>query len=214
MKPRGPFSILWDDKDFVARLTGVIFDEAHCISRWGDFRPDFLELGRLQFLLPDIVFYATSATMSKCVLEDVCSVLHLRRDNTVFFHHSNDRPNVYLGVKRLKYPANSYKDLDFLLSLNFTMMPDGRIRKFLIFFDNVREAEAVGKHLRGQLPLPLKDKIKWFHARMSDTFREDEVDAIRSGDTWGLCVTDSFGMVSMKQWPLHQNNADSFWLGS
>ena len=32
---------------------------------------------------------------------------------------------------------------------------------------------------------------------MSDQFKETEVQRLRNSETWGLCTTDSFGMVSM-----------------
>ncbi|KIK80182.1 hypothetical protein PAXRUDRAFT_112312, partial [Paxillus rubicundulus Ve08.2h10] len=38
------------------------------------------------------------------------------------------------------------------------------------------------------------DKIKWFNADMSPTFKDTELENLISSDTWGLCTTTSFGM--------------------
>lgn len=195
MKPHGGFQDVLGDNSFASKLMGIIFDEGHCITKWGDFREEYRALGRLRWLLPNTVFYVTSATLSKSVLADVCRVLHLRQDNTVFFHRSNDRPNVFLGVHKMRYSASSFEDLDFLFA--GWKLGDPPPPKFLILFDSKAEAEAACKHLWERLPKELKpeEKIKWFHADMTDAFRNDEVDNIMSGDTWGLCATDSFGMV-------------------
>jgi superfamily II DNA/RNA helicase len=45
---------------------------------------------------------------------------------------------------------------------------------------------------------------------MSKTFREREVQAMKDGETWGLCCTDSFGMVSNNS----ETNLGSLWMRS
>lgn len=32
---------------------------------------------------------------------------------------------------------------------------------------------------------------------MTQYFREDQVEAMKTGDVWGLCCTDAFGMVGL-----------------
>ena len=91
------------------------------------------------------------------------------------------------------HPANSYLDLMFLIPEN---PPSGwRPPKFLIFFDDIAESIAVAKFLRKRLPSELHHMIKWFNADMSTEFRDAEATNLREGVTWGLCCTDSFGMV-------------------
>lgn len=54
----------------------VAVDEAHCISQWGyDFRPAYLEVGRLRMLLPGVPFLALTATATTKVVDDVCRQL-------------------------------------------------------------------------------------------------------------------------------------------
>jgi hypothetical protein len=44
----------------------------------------------------------------------------------------------------------------------------------------------------------LHDKIVWFNADMLAEFCEVESMKLKVGDVWGLCCTDSFGMVCRK----------------
>ncbi|KAI6113969.1 hypothetical protein EV401DRAFT_2074183 [Pisolithus croceorrhizus] len=45
MKPGGMFEALLKKKEFVHHIMGIIFDEVHCITTWGAFRPEYRELG-------------------------------------------------------------------------------------------------------------------------------------------------------------------------
>lgn len=194
MKRNGGFEKLWDDKSFVSKLSGIIVDEGHCISSWGGFRPEYRDIGYLRGFLPDVTFYVTSATLSKNVLRDVQKTLGLHDNNTVYFHRSNDRPNVFLGVHRMQHSASSFKDLDILFPKDWEE-GDPIPPKFLIFFDNITHAQDAALYLRSKFPPALRNKIKWFHSVMTDEYRADEVQRMIDGDAWGLCVTDSFGMV-------------------
>ncbi|KAJ7037743.1 P-loop containing nucleoside triphosphate hydrolase protein, partial [Mycena alexandri] len=76
MKPGGGFEKLWNDKNFMAQVISVVWDEAQCVSKWGDFRPEYKIAGTLRHLIPkDIPFYITSATLPPDVLHDVMLTL-------------------------------------------------------------------------------------------------------------------------------------------
>jgi superfamily II DNA helicase RecQ len=196
MKPGGEFEKLLRKPEFAMRITGFIFDEAHCIVAWGNFRPEYQELGRLRYILPcKVPFMIASATLTLDMLQSTRRLLHLRSENLLTIHKSTDRPNVKIGVRKIKYALSSYADLAFLI-------PDGwRVNdpippKFLIFFDDIQDSIGAAKYLLGRLPLELRDKIKWFNADMTTEFKEAEVKNLINGDTWGLCTTESFGLVS------------------
>jgi hypothetical protein len=91
------------------------------------------------------------------------------------------------------HPANSYLDLTFLIPEN--LPPGWKPPKFLIFFDDITESIAVANFLRKRLPPKYRDMIKWFNSDMSALFRDVEAAKLKAGETWGLCCTDSFGMV-------------------
>ncbi|KIL55528.1 hypothetical protein M378DRAFT_188664 [Amanita muscaria Koide BX008] len=187
---------LWKFK-FGSKILNFIFDEAHCISQWGDFRSEYKLVGELRYILnKKIPFYTVSATLPRTVLTDIRQILRLRSD-TVYLQRSTDRPDIRLMARPLSFPANSFRDLEFLVP----RLPEGyqpgdefTVRKFVVFFDSVREAEDAAKHLMCLLPVHLQHKIAWFHSVMTPTFRKDVTGAFRDSDLWGLCATDAFGM--------------------
>ena len=56
----------------------IVVDEAHCISQWGyDFRPDYLEIGKLRSLI-DAPVIALTATATEAVAQDIMDKLKCR----------------------------------------------------------------------------------------------------------------------------------------
>lgn len=196
MKPGGGFERLLKNHDFISRVVSVVFDEAHCIYQWGTFRPEYRETSRLRYLLPEVPFVVASATFSDAILRDIKDLLQIRSDKLVHIRRSNDRPNIRLGVRKIQYTLNSFLDLAFLIPAKWKE-GDPPPRKFVVFFDNIAEAVNAGKFLRKRLPLEYRNKVKWFHADMSPQFKELQTEKLRSGEIWGLCATDSFGMVCL-----------------
>ena len=185
---------LWKKPKFTSRILNFIFDEGHCISQWGKFRKEYLHVGSLCYLISDAIpFYVASATLPASVLLDVVNILRLRSENIEHIIRSNDRPDIHLMVRSLVFPANSFKDLAFLIPTGFK--EGDRLPKFVVFFDNTKEAERATKYLRTLLPDSQHDKIMYFHSTMTQFFRDDELEAMKNSTTWGLCSTDAFGMV-------------------
>ncbi|KAG1867711.1 hypothetical protein F4604DRAFT_1584894, partial [Suillus subluteus] len=101
MKDQGGFEKLLKAPLFTSHIMGVVIDEAHCVSAWGEFCPEYKELGRLQFiLLPDIPFLVTSATLSSSALQDITRLLHLRSGHKLTtIRRNTDQPNISIAVK-------------------------------------------------------------------------------------------------------------------
>lgn len=194
MKEGGGFEKLLKNETFTSRIISVIWDEAHCISTWGEMRTAYREAGRLRAKLASVPYLVTSATLPPLALAEVMENLKMKKERTISIHRSNDRPNVHLVVRKIRYPLNTFLDLVFLVPEGWKA-GDRQPPKFLIFFDSIPDSIAAAKVLRNRLPLEYQNKIKWFNSDMSEQFRECEVDALRVGKTWGLCCTDSFGMV-------------------
>ncbi|KAG2140002.1 hypothetical protein BD769DRAFT_1350390 [Suillus cothurnatus] len=101
--------------------------------------------------------------------------------------------NIKLCVRKIMYSLSSYQDLSFLIP-NSWKDGDPIPPKFLIFFDDIQDSIAAAKTIQKRLPSVLHHKIKWFNSDMTTSFKEDEVDCLISGETWGLCTTELFGM--------------------
>ena len=81
------------DELAAAGLSGLVVDEAHCISHWGhDFRPEYRQLGLLRQRLPAIAIQAFTATATPAVRADVVAQLALR--DPALLVGSCDRPNL------------------------------------------------------------------------------------------------------------------------
>ena len=85
-----------------ARPKLIAIDEAHCVSQWGhDFRPDYLELGRLRLALPGVPLLALTATADAATRGDIIAKLfdgqHAGRAPHVFIS-GFDRPNIHLSM--------------------------------------------------------------------------------------------------------------------
>jgi ATP-dependent DNA helicase RecQ len=85
--------------DLLRSVTVALFavDEAHCVSQWGhDFRPVYVQLGRLPELFPGIPFVALTATADDQTREDVRQRLNLA--DAPIFVAGFDRPNIRYTV--------------------------------------------------------------------------------------------------------------------
>lgn len=84
---------------FLQRLKIALFaiDEAHCVSQWGhDFRPEYLQLGQLAELFPQVPRIALTATADMRTREEIAQRLHLQEAER--FLSSFDRPNIFYRI--------------------------------------------------------------------------------------------------------------------
>jgi superfamily II DNA helicase RecQ len=196
MRPGGGFESLFKKKSFADKIISIIIDEAHCVSQWGSFRPEYRHIGSLRHLqCTPCTMMVTSATLTPRAISDVKSVLSLREDNLFFSQCSIDRPNINIVIRPMLNPRKTFVDLAFLLR---NWKPgDPPPPKFLIFFDNISESVEAGRYLCSLLPMEYRSCVQWFNSEMSDRFKVEETLKFINNEVWGLLATDSFGMVSV-----------------
>lgn len=80
------------------KVSFICVDEAHCISKWGyDFRPSYLEIGKIRKLLPEAPVLALTATATPAVIDDIQDNLLFKEKNV--FRMSFERKNITYVVR-------------------------------------------------------------------------------------------------------------------
>ncbi|MFK7915057.1 MAG: DNA helicase RecQ [Pseudomonadales bacterium] len=96
-----------------ATLSLIAIDEAHCVSSWGhDFRSEYLALGQLGEIFPEVPRLALTATADDITRKDILERLALTSPQT--FVASFDRPNICYRVQAKTDPKRQL--LSFLES--------------------------------------------------------------------------------------------------
>ncbi|HEV7931935.1 MAG TPA: ATP-dependent DNA helicase RecQ [Actinomadura sp.] len=168
------------DRLVAARPSLIAIDEAHCVSAWGhDFRPDYLQLGRIIERLGHPPVIALTATASPPVRQDIVAVLGLRDVQQVI--RGFDRPNISLEVRRFADEPAKRRAL--------VEDAAGRTGLGLVYVPTRRDATAYAEELtRAGL------RAEAYHAGMKASERE-RVHTLFSDDGLDVVVaTSAFGM--------------------
>jgi len=166
--------------DFLRSIKVSLFaiDEAHCISSWGhDFRPEYIQLGKLKTEFPDIPIIALTATADKLVRKDISERLNIRTARV--FVSSFNRPNIYYSVEPKK---NYYPKL-----VNF--LKNRRDESGIIYCLSRNSTENLAEDLRseGFSALP-------YHAGLDRETRNKNQDLFLNDDVKIIVATIAFGM--------------------
>ncbi|QEM68345.1 DNA helicase RecQ [Geobacter sp. FeAm09] len=168
---------------FLERLKGLdialfAIDEAHCVSQWGhDFRPEYVQLGRLRELFPGIPLIALTATADPQTRNDIVSRLGLTE--AVCHVAGFDRPNIRYTVLEKQKP---FQQLSAFLK--------GRTGEAGIVYalSRKRVEELAGRLAEAGI------KAAPYHAGLSDAERQRTQDAFQRDDLRVVVATVAFGM--------------------
>lgn len=170
----------------VLNISMLVVDEAHCISQWGyDFRPDYLEIGKLRERL-DVPLIALTATATPKVAEDIMEKLARpavpgRKDDSggfVLLRGGFERPNLSYIVRRCEDKSGQ------LLGICRGVPGTG-----IVYMRNRRKCEETAAMLQAE-----GISASFYHAGMSPMLREQRQDAWKRGEIRVMVCTNAFGM--------------------
>ena len=169
-----------DTIDMLARSgVGLLaIDEAHCVSQWGhDFRPEYLQLGRVRDEIRCLQTMALTATADAPTRADICEKLFRLPPRT--FVRSFDRPNLHLAMQP---KDNARRQIAAFLEAH-------RGESGIIYCSSRKRTEELATHLglAGYRTVP-------YHAGMPQETRNANQDVFMQEDGVVVVATVAFGM--------------------
>jgi ATP-dependent DNA helicase RecQ len=196
---RGKFDLVYAAPErlafagFRAMLKGldcplIAIDEAHCISEWGhDFRPEYLEIGKLLGDFPQSRVLACTATATPVVRDEILERLGLPAETPQLIY-GFARPNLALRVREVQQKRERERCID--AAIEEALGTPGADRGAAILYCPTRKiAEVQSDRLSAS-----GWKCMAYHAGKSGARREQVHRAFSSGELEVVAATNAFGM--------------------
>ncbi|MCB9724927.1 MAG: ATP-dependent DNA helicase RecQ [Spirochaetaceae bacterium] len=177
-------------RDILRRIDCPLFaiDEAHCISEWGhDFRPEYLEIGRVLAEHPDARVLACTATATPYVRDEIIARLGLPAD-TPQLVRGFARPNLALRVAEVERASERRRAVDETLAEALGAPGAGR-GCAIVYGPTRKSTEAERDRLVGR-----GWRCESYHAGLTAERREEVHAAFASGELEVVVATNAFGM--------------------
>ncbi len=157
-------------------------DEAHCIAKWGhDFRPDYLNIGRMRSELNNPLTVALTATATVAVQKEIAWNLGLERCSRVVTGFN--RPNIMYEVSSC---ANEMKKANLLVDLAKRYQNGATI----VYAGTRKDCEDISTYLAQQL----RQQVGCYHAGLDVEQRTEVQDKFMQGKLNLIVATNAFGM--------------------
>ena len=154
----------------------IVVDEAHCISQWGyDFRPDYLQIGKLRELV-DAPVIAVTATATPRVAEDIMERLMFKQKCLI--KSGFERPNLSYIVRRCDDKLGQL--------LNICNGVDGT---GIVYVRSRKKTEELAAFLASN-----GISSSFYHAGLGQQSRTDRQEQWKAGKIRVIVCTNAFGM--------------------
>jgi ATP-dependent DNA helicase RecQ len=177
-------------REVLRRINCPLFavDEAHCISEWGhDFRPEYLEIGRVLSEHPETRIVACTATATPYVRDEIIARLSLPPE-TPQLVRGFARPNLSLRVQEVERATDRRRSVDG--ALHGALGEPGSRRGCAIIYGPTRKStEAERDRLIGR-----GWRAESYHAGLPPEQREIVHSAFAAGELEIVVATNAFGM--------------------
>lgn len=154
----------------------IVVDEAHCISQWGyDFRPDYLQIGKLREHIKAPVI-ALTATATPQVAEDIMDRLGF--EEKLLLRSGFERPNLNYIVRKCE------DKLGQLLGVCNGVKGSG-----IVYLRSRKKCEEYAAMLKAE-----GISVSFYHAGLSSELRSERQAAWKKGSIRVMICTNAFGM--------------------
>lgn len=154
----------------------IVVDEAHCISQWGyDFRPDYLQIGKLREIV-DAPVIALTATATPEVAEDIMDRLGF--EDKLLIKSGFERPNLSYIVRECEDKLGQL--------LNICMNVDGT---GIVYVRSRKKTEELAAFLASN-----GISSSFYHAGLGPDSRADRQERWKKDDIRVMVCTNAFGM--------------------
>jgi ATP-dependent DNA helicase RecQ len=171
--------------DVLKRLHVPLFvvDEAHCISQWGhDFRPAYLNLGRVIASLGHPTVLALTATATPAVREDIVTQLGIPHTKPIV--RGFDRPNLVYEVQRA---GNDDEKLRILRRKVEGELAD---QLGIVYTATIKNTYVVSDYLRTHCGV----EAEVYHSKLQKADRDRVHDHFMSEQVKIVVATNAFGL--------------------
>lgn len=157
-------------------ISFIVVDEAHCISQWGyDFRPDYLQIGKLREMV-DAPVIALTATATPQVAQDIMDRLGFKEKCLI--KSGFERPNLSYIVRQIE------DKLGQLLNICNGVLGTG-----IVYVRNRKKTEELAAFLASN-----GISSSFYHAGLGPASRSDRQARWKSGAIRVMVCTNAFGM--------------------
>ena len=166
----------------------IAIDEAHCISEWGhDFRPEYLEIGKLLEDFPESRVLACTATATPVVRDEILERLRLPAETPQLIY-GFARPNLSLRVREVQQKREREHCIDTALE-EALGRPGSRRGAAILYCPTRKIAEVQADRIRAH-----GWKCMAYHAGKTGARREQVHRVFSSGELEIVAATNAFGM--------------------